>query len=181
MRRALLAGWWRGAGRVRQTSLMRLDEILGIVRTSGADEWSVLTPIQLGSADDGPEYLAHYVSDLDIGLAWGADPNRGESSGDDGWAAWSTFPDRRVSGYWAEVLWRGTPVHRELFVAADGHRVYLPAPTPVNDHADSAPGDTTWIVTEVQIPLPRLLNGIQHPSVDLDDSLQAVGFVIDAD
>ncbi|HEX3788314.1 MAG TPA: hypothetical protein VHW44_10680 [Pseudonocardiaceae bacterium] len=160
---------------------MRYEELITLVHESEPADWALLNrsaaePVRLGAGSY--EYLAHHKADLDVALAWGADANRGEEWGKE-WAAWSHFPDPKVRGFWAELLWRGTPVTRTLLVTADGNRVYLPNPTPVNDHADTAPDATTWTVTSADLPIPRLLNGIQHKTVNFDEAMKTAGFTIE--
>jgi hypothetical protein len=183
---------WRGGPGSTQgmaeDGSVQLTELLSRVRGSSALDWSVITPIHLGGIEvygtDAPqvgfrgqhEYLAHYNPDLDISIAWGAEQNRGEPH-EGAWSAWSHFPDRRVYGLWVDILWQGSPVHRDLIISADGHRFYLPAPDPVVGE-DASDEITRWTVRKSSLVLPRLLNGIQNPHEDTDRRVLSAGFEV---
>jgi hypothetical protein len=170
---------------------MTLDDLLDLVRASEPADWSMLTPITLNRVrlygDDVPEvsleghqYVAHYRRDLDIALAWGAEQHDGKPW-EGAWGEWSHFPDRKVYGQWAEILWRGRPVHRELIAAADGGRVYLPAPDPQVESDDLRAPITAWTVPASKIRLPRLLHGLVHTTSSFDSAFETAGFQVIGD
>lgn len=161
------------------TGLVSLDELLTIIATTSAADWSQLSPPtvtriktdpedQLQAWLSGHESIAHLRRDLDVSVAWGAEQHEGPWAGI--WGAWSKFPDRAVHGVWAEVLWRGLPVHRQVLAVADGGRYYLPAPTPLMDAAGDDVED--WVVDHDQLPLARLIDGLVHPNSDVERTLQ---------
>jgi hypothetical protein len=67
---------------------------------------------------------ATYRSDVSLGLAWGLPYEHGETWEED----WAAFPDKKIRGYWADVLWNGAPLDRVLLLLVDGGRAYLPSP-----------------------------------------------------
>lgn len=151
---------------------MRLGELVELVRASAPGDWDKITPVRLERVVahgpeapeieiQGHEYLAHYVDELDVALAWGADHRSGEAW-EGAWADWAKFPDSRVYGFYGELLWRGSPVYRQLMVSVDGGRAYLPTPNPVLAGDAPTAAIERWTVKQTEVWLPRLLDGLQR-------------------
>jgi hypothetical protein len=103
--------------------------------------------------DGGPqlEIEAHharatYRRDISLGLAWGLPYERG-APWEEEWTA--QFPDPKIRGYWADIVWNGTPIDRVLLLSVDGGRAFLPAP-PFG----------TMAVHELNFDVARLVDGL---------------------
>jgi hypothetical protein len=168
---------------------MTFDQLISLLNSSAPEDWIVLTPVTVeriklyGSGDlpdvviEGHKYLAHYRPDLDVSVAF--DVVQGDGKPWEGvWSAWSAFPDRSVYGHWVDVRWRGQPVHRVLFISADGGRYFLPAPLPVTDPSDPEAPVRRWTVKASELPLVRLLHDMTKGGDTFDDGLSTAGFEI---
>jgi hypothetical protein len=164
---------------------VRYDELMDAIASTSPADWVTLSPpsverFRTSGCDDlevwlaGHDSVANLRSDLDVSVAWGADQHDGPWEGV--WGQWSTFPDKAVYGVWAEVAWRGRPVHRQVLASADGGRHYLPAPNAVMK-ADNRVIEK-WVVERDHLPLARLIDGLAHPNSDLDQTLRTVGLQI---
>ncbi|MGB3412457.1 MAG: hypothetical protein WBA45_14815 [Microthrixaceae bacterium] len=116
---------------------------------------------------------------MSLGVAWGLEYMSGES-----WQEpWSTrLPDSNVSGSWADVLWNGMLVDRELVLNVDGGRGKLPAGRKLG--APSATGslmDTEVFAEEVsewQAALARLVHCFESPAERFDEYMTRAGIVV---
>jgi hypothetical protein len=73
--------------------------------------------------EDGYAWVATLKSDVSIKLQWG---RTCVSEFDEPWTR--KFPNHEATSEYAEVLHQGSPVYREIYVAADGGKVLLPMP-----------------------------------------------------
>ncbi|MCO7219506.1 hypothetical protein [Klenkia sp. PcliD-1-E] len=158
---------------------MDLTELLTTIATTPASGWSQLSPPTLTQIKTAPgdqlqvwlsghDSVAYLRSNLDVSVAWGAEHHKDPWTGV--WARWSTLPDRTVRGMYAEVLWRGRPVHRQLLAVADGGRHYLPRPSPLM--APNGDDVDEWVVDQNELPLARLINSLVNRESDVDSTLR---------
>lgn len=166
-------------------AVVRYDELLTLLNTTAADDWVQLAPPrveQIKVNGDGVEEVwlaghhsvAFWSGNLDVSVMWGADQNDGPWDGV--WGEWSTFPDHAVFGIWAELAWRGQPVHRQVLAVADGGRYYIPAPNAVMQ--DGTTKIDGWVVERADLPLARLIDSLEHPHNDLDETLGRTGLKV---
>lgn len=164
---------------------MRYDELMNAVAETRPDHWVVLNPPSVekiktsGVEDlevwlDGHGAVAYLRGDLDVSVAWGAEQKDGPWEG--AWAEWSTYPDETVYGIYAEVRWRGRPVHRQTLAMVDGARHYLPAPNAII--AEDNRTIERWVVEAPDLPLARLIDGLAHQGSDLDELLRQTGLTV---
>lgn len=147
---------------------MTLDQVMETIQRSAAADWNVIGvgPTFLtestyeGMPGDLDLYDVHYHHtrasyrpDVSLGLVWGF-PRRG---GDE-WEEFS-FPDRKVTSVFADVVWCGSPIAREIVLVVDGGRCLIPASTHALGHReDGMPVVIGSEVDEFQYELVRLLN-----------------------
>ena len=102
---------------------MTLDELVAACVASSAADWLVHEDGGHPVDPRGQPARAAYKPDLAIGLAWGlvvTDPFQ------EPWA--NSFADSHASTHWLDVLYNDALVDRQLYVAVDGGRMYLPLP-----------------------------------------------------
>jgi hypothetical protein len=128
---------------------MTLQEILNICAASSPSDWHQIT---CWGARSGPSYLDHfqavkthsgvelrhdqhgmratYTPDINIGLAWGIDPdNMWPDERKTFTESWSEgFSDPHWTWGIADVLHCGNLVYRQNYVTVDGARCHLPLP-----------------------------------------------------
>ena len=120
---------------------MHLDDLLGTVEHSTAEDWRIIvavgggwpsyldyiswwaTPGQTGIEVESHTNRAVYISDVSMGLAWGLSNSDDTRSFD-----WANFPDPTIYTTILDVLWNGSLVHREQGLVVDGARARLPFP-----------------------------------------------------
>lgn len=110
-------------------------------------------------------WVASYLEDLSITLAWGLIANEDYS------ADWTRqFPDQHAASQFVDFFYMGALVHRELCISVDGGGAKLPKPQMINGVLD---------VPRSYDRLLRLINDLEgpHPS-EYDACVQRANFVI---
>jgi hypothetical protein len=175
---------------------MTHDEVLQAIQRSTNADWHVITcwgfnagPSYLtefnvgGSGDDGcgldvgsHALRAVYKPDVSLGLAYGLDYAGGRELTFD----WAKFPDTTVTGSWADVLWNGMLVHRQLLLVVDGSRAILPAPSSVYAPVSLAhePVQVGDVVTPFERAFARIVHGLEHRPEDFDRYFEVAGFLV---
>jgi hypothetical protein len=145
---------------------MKLDEILKAVVTSQRDDWCQVKGGHLldhepGTDDFSPyDALAVYRPDVAISLVWG------RTEGRDFREPWANrFPDPSASMVWFDIRYHGAPILREVMVAVDGSRCYLPLPNQ---------RDAPRSVPEAYSRMVRLLQQFNGP-VEYDEYFRRAG------
>ena len=172
---------------------MRLDEVHDLIRTTGATDWHLvegpgqtfldtLAVTTFGIDDDAPWRLdidghhsrAPFRGDVSLGLAWGLDYEGGRT-----WKEpWATFPDEEVRGFWADILYNGMLIGRNLLASVDGGRCYLPMPHPIVDTDGAAPTVTGQRVSTFEYNVARLIDGIGRGTSEFDTYFAQTGIQI---
>jgi hypothetical protein len=116
---------------------MTLDELRELVTGTQTHDWHELSsgPVFFDGFGQGSENgewrlftdshhgRAVLKANLDVGLAWGL---TWRERFEEPWT--QNFADTSATGHYADVLWRGSPVIRELYVTVDGGRYAIPLP-----------------------------------------------------
>lgn len=141
---------------------MRYDELMRTILQTQAADWVSIE----GIYRDGHHGRAVLRADVDVALVWGRDHNQGESWDHESWS--HGFPDRKVSGFYVEVLFRGQIVHADLLLSVDGHRAALPSGSVVGDRESGVVG---MRATGEEIALARLVDEL-HGHSEFDSYLK---------
>lgn len=164
------------------------DYFASILR-SGRDDWNVI-----GCSGAGPSYrdkliewssrdlgkwlevrshpmVATLKSDLDISLAFGLDCNK------DFVEAWANgFPDPKASSHFVDFFFRGSLVHRDVYVTVDGGRGNLPLP--IVEYNDDYSKIISLTVTQDADSFYRLFNQLENTSYEYDDYRKRAGIEV---
>lgn len=146
---------------------MNLEEYQSIILGTTNDDWTEV-------AHDGPTYLDQlsigilsgrqeidiqghgyrfsYKNDLNIWLALGHSANPNYQAD---WA--NQFPNPHASSSWVDFFYGSSLVFRDLYVAVDGGRCYLPNPQP---HLDDNDKLVSYQVTHTRSSGFRLLDSL---------------------
>jgi len=101
---------------------MRLDTLINVIADSSSDEWETVSAPPAVDAY-GHDARAVHREDVSIALAWGLVEN--DNFRQD-WA--NRFADPAARSHWVDVLYQGSLVARDMYVAVDGYRCFLPVP-----------------------------------------------------
>jgi hypothetical protein len=166
-----------------------LEEIRQQIIDTQPEDWSELLdgPAFLSTIAAGSEHGEwrlfvdeHYGravlrSDVGISLAWGL------TWREDFEEEWSKrFADAKASGHYADVLWHGQPVLRELYVTVDGGRYAIPLPS--NEYERVQGEDYVLMprtITKWQYTIGKLVHGLGHGGHDYDQGLSRASITVE--
>jgi hypothetical protein len=134
------------------------DELIRTVTGSHPDDW---VKVAEWYVNGGHDYRCVYRQDADLSIEWGME------AADELHFDWVRFPDRRVSAFFFDVLWRGGLVFRERVLLVDGARAYLPLPSPAFGPEETLEPEghrmvLGEVVTESRLARARLLDDMVH-------------------
>lgn len=170
---------------------MNVNEFEKIIVESSVDDWIVKTCWGAGS---GPSYLNQFISwtdaddklinlevkshthiasfknDLSIYFAWGISHN---DNFVESWA--NKFPDKRAMSIFVDFFYNNNLVYRDIGVAVDGGRCYVPLPDlEINSKENKV---ERYTVPKIKYDFFRLLNALTS-TYDYDRYFDGTGIQI---
>jgi hypothetical protein len=171
---------------------MDMDSLIGTVIGSTPEAWTQLVGptgfhdlIQYSSSEGGTwiESRTHhhwwtYLPDVSIALAYGLPYHEDQRLT---FVGFPELPDPAITGYYTDVLYHGTPVHRVTMISVDGGRAVLPMPyyaTAESSEATHGFENLGLKAPRKEIALARLVNLlIGHPAGAFDEYFKRSGII----
>ena len=170
---------------------MTFAEYFFCILSSSREDWNVMLAwgqgagpsyreqlIESWSRDSGKwlEVRSHSMvatlrTDIDISLAFGLECN------EDFQESWiNVFPDPKASSHFVDFFYRGTLVHRDVYVTVDGGRGHLPLPE-VKYNSESRK-IVSYTITEDADKFYRLFNQLESARFEYLQYRENARFVV---
>lgn len=146
---------------------MDIEDIIKICTGTTAEHWYVVRDWERGFGDkDHHHSRAVFRRDVSLAIEWGmVEEERLDLP------YTKPFADETVSSQFIDVKYNGLVVFREVAVLADGGRYHLPA-------ASRKSGGASWVVTEWEVTLTRLVHDLAGGDRDFMDGMRQAGLEV---